>query len=224
MDPAGRQIHALDRRELEARRRGVNEEQRHAFRRARGDQQHVGHVGPRDEAFRAGQGPALRRLLRSRRHRRRLPVEIVVEERHGRARLAGRDRRKPTLLLRVVAGRLDGGGGEDSRKVRPGIRGAAELFEQDRGLDHAEPASAVGLGQGEPEPAELGHLLPHRLALTARIVPQETNGRGLAVLVEKRARRVLQELLVRAEGEVHGVRPSAGRRALPSAGRARALR
>src|SRR5574341_108776 len=46
--------------------------------------------------------------------------------------------------------------------MRTGIGGAPELLEQDRGLDHAEPAAAVRLGQGEAVPAELGHLLPHR--------------------------------------------------------------
>src|SRR5262245_65797285 len=79
---------------------------------------------------------------------------------------------------------------------------AAYPVEQDCGLHHAEAAAAVGLGQRQSQPAELGHVLPHRLALTARVVPQPAHdGRG-APLVEERARRILQELLVTAEREV----------------------
>src|SRR5438128_2431356 len=67
----------------------------------------------------------------------------------------------------------------------------------------AQAAATVGLGQRQSQPAELGHVLPHRLALTARVVPQPAHdGRG-APLVEERARRILQELLVAAEREVH---------------------
>src|SRR6266849_5012266 len=50
------------------------------------------------------------------------------------ARVAGRDRREPPLLLRVGTRGLDGGGGQDGRPVGPGIGGAAELLEQDRRL------------------------------------------------------------------------------------------
>src|SRR2546430_14182364 len=93
-----------------------------------------------------------------------------------------------------------------------------------RALDHPEGAPAVRLRQREPVPAELGHLLPRRLALAAWVIPEEAHGGGRHVLVEERARRVLQELLVGAEREVHSVTPSGGRRALPWAGRGRVRR
>src|SRR2546430_5078037 len=47
-----------------------------------------------------------------------------------------------------------------------------------RALDHPEGAPAVRLRQREPEPAELGHLLPRRLALPAWVVPEEAHGGG----------------------------------------------
>src|SRR2546422_10879275 len=62
---------------------------------------------------------------------------------------------------------------------------------------------SVRLGQGQPEPAELGHVFPHRLALATGVVPQGADQGGLAVLVEEGAGRALEELLVLVEGEVH---------------------
>src|SRR5439155_1235686 len=81
----------------------------------------------------------------------------------------------------------------DRRPVRAGVRRPAHLLEEQGGLDHAEAAAAVRLGQREAEPAELRDLLPQRVALTARVVPQEAHRRGLHMLVEEPAGRVLQE-------------------------------
>src|SRR6185369_4873428 len=58
----------------------------------------------------------------------------------------------------------------------------------------------------ETEPAEACQLLPEVVALSTRIVPQGAHdGRG-HVLVEERASRPAQELLVGAEREVHEAR------------------
>src|SRR5712691_7419591 len=197
----------------------IDEEQREPVGRLRRHEQDARDVSPRDELLPTRERPAPRGRLRARLDRVGAPVEIGVEERDRRPRVAGGDRREPALLLRVAAGLLDRPGGEHRREVRAGAGGAAHLLEEDRALDHPEGAPAVRLRQREPEPAELGHLLPQRLALAARVIPEETHGGGRHVLVEERARRVLQELLVGAEREVHGVTPSGGRRALPWAGR-----
>src|SRR2546425_1239058 len=92
--------------------------------------------------------------------------------------------------------------GSTRKSVTPS-GGAAHLVEEDRRLHHAESAAAVRLGQRQSQPPELGHVLPHRLALAPRVVPQPAHdGRG-ALLVEERARRVLEKLLVVVEREVH---------------------
>ena len=204
--------------------RCLQQEQREPVRRLRGHEEDVGDVGPRDEPLPARERPALARLLRARLRRLRAPVELGIEEGDRRARVARRDGGEPALLLRLGAGELDRRRRKDRRPVRAGVRRPAHLLEEQGGLDHAEAAAAVRLGQREAEPAELRDLLPQRVALTARVVPQEAHRRGLHVLVEEPAGRVLQELLVGAEREVHGVRPSGGPRALPWAGRARAPR
>src|SRR2546430_1928262 len=108
--------------------------------------------------------------------------------------------------------------------VRPAQPGAAYPLREARRPDHRGGAPAVRLRQRGPGPAELGHLLPRRLALAAWVVREGAHGGGRHVLVEERARRVLQELLVGAEREVHSVTPSGGRRALPWAGRGRVRR
>ena len=156
-------VHVHHGRPAEARGGRIDEEQRHAFGRPRRHQQHAGDVAPRDVALDAGELPAGRRLLGARRDRVRAPVEIGVEQGHGRARLTGGDGRQPALLLHVGAGLGDGVGDQHRRPVGPGIGGAPELLEQQRGLDHAEAAAAVLFRQRQTQPAELGHLFPHGL-------------------------------------------------------------
>src|SRR5439155_13374169 len=96
---------------------------------------------------------------------------------------------------------------EDGRQVWSGKSRPAHFLEEDRGLHHAESAAAMLLRQREPEPPELRHLLPQRFALAARVVDEGPHEGRLHVLVEERARGVLQQLLIRAEREVHGRLP-----------------
>ena len=97
-------------------------------------------------------------------------------------------------------------GRHDGLEVRPRERDAPQLLEDDGGLHHAESAPAVGLRKREAEPAEPRELLPEIVALPARIVPQRADDGRRHVLVEERAGGAAQELLVRAEGEVHAPR------------------
>src|SRR5262249_51126283 len=71
----------------------------------------------------------------------------------------------------------------------------------------AEPRAAVLFGEQQPEPAQLGHLAPERLAVALGVVEHLAHVRGLALLVERRAHGVPQEHLVVAEREVHALPP-----------------
>ena len=71
-------------------------------------------------------------------------------------------------------------------EVRPGVERPPQLLEQHRLLDEAEPGAARLLGHGDAEPAQLGQLVPRRLAL-----------------VEQRARLAAQLVLLFREGESH---------------------
>ena len=88
-------------------------------------------------------------------------------------------------------------------KNGPGSTAAAHLLEHDHEVDEVEPGAAVLLGQDEPHPAELGHLLP-QLAGEADLVlhhlADEGHGRFLR---EEVARRAAQHLLLFAEAEIH---------------------
>ncbi len=109
-------------------------------------------------------------------------VEIGDErpERERPARLAGGD-------LRLQLGREGGEDDADRREVRPLVQRAAELLEQHRLLDEAEPDAAVLLRDRDARPAELGQVLPRRLR----------------VLREIRAGLLAKRLLLGCEGEVH---------------------
>src|SRR5882724_9254335 len=142
-------------------------------------------------------------LLGARFDRLRAPIERALHQRHRRPRAAAGDGGQPAVLLRGAAEAVDGHGRQHGRQIRRRARGAPELFLEDGRLHEAEGAAAGVLGQGQAEPAELRHLLPQRLALPARVVPEQTHVRRLHVLVQEGARGVLQELLIGAEGKVH---------------------
>ena len=99
------------------------------------------------------------------------------------------------------------------REVGAGIRGAAHLVEHQGQLHQAQPRAALLLGEGQAEPAELGHLVPELLAVAALVVHHRAHvGRG-ALLVQGRAHRVAQQDLILAEREVHRWPPTRSARA-----------
>jgi hypothetical protein len=79
---------------------------------------------------------------------------------------------------------------------------------EQRELDEPQPGPAVLLGEGQTQPAQLGHLAPERLAVAARVVLHGPHVLGLAVLLEQRPGGVLQQDLVVGEGKVHRAAPA----------------
>src|SRR5438034_301564 len=191
-------------RAVGARRRGLHHVHRRRRAAERGHQDDVGDVRPRHELLDAAQRDLSAALLGARLDRLRAPIERPLHQRHRRPRAAAGDGGQPAALLGGAAEAVDGHGRQHGRQIRRRARGAPELFLEDGRLHEAEGAAAGVLGQGQAEPAELRHLLPQRLALAARVVPEQTHLRRFHVLVEEGEIGVLQELLVGAEGKVHG--------------------
>jgi hypothetical protein len=90
-----------------------------------------------------------------------MPSAIArLEQRQGADARPVREARQEARLL-LGAPRLgEDAGGEGRREQRRGEEAAPRLLEQHHEIDEAEPGAAVGLGDGEAEPAELGELLP----------------------------------------------------------------
>ena len=137
-----------------------------------------------------------------------IPVEMLLEESRRRARLSRGDGGEPPVLLRRAARELDAEAAQDhGGEEGPRVCRAAHLLEHDGELDQRKAGSALLLGEGEAEPAELGHLAPQRLAVAARVVEHGAHMLGLALLVERGAHGIPQEDLVVGEGEVHALPP-----------------
>ena len=123
-------------------------------------------------------------------------------------------RGQPLLLLRGAAAEREPEPAEDdAREIRSGICRAAQLLQHERQLHEAEPGAALLLGEGEAEPAELGHLAPEIVAVALGVVHHLADVRGRAALVERRADGVLEENLVVGEREVHRAAPARSARA-----------
>ena len=123
--------------------------------------------------------------------------------------LARRDR---SAVLRAERRQREADGGE----IGAGVERVAELLEQDRLLDEAEPDAAVLLRDRHAEPAELRELAP---AIVLLVVPISVER---VALLEPCARLPLQLELLFRECEVHQ-RPF-GRPRTRSATMLRALR
>ena len=109
------------------------------------------------------------------------------------------------------------------RRIGAGHHGAADLLHQHDQIGQAEPAAAVGLGKGDPEPAVLGQLTPEFRRdgrLGRHHVAHEP---GRAVAVEKLARGIAQQFLFFAEADIHAAaclrRNAAGYAQAPAAGK-----
>src|SRR5262249_59802011 len=69
----------------------------------------------------------------------------------------------------------------------------------------AQPEAAVLFREDDPEPAELGHLLPQRAREAVRVpaVAQRANPFERRIVAHERGRGVLQKLLFFGERELH---------------------
>ena len=118
-----------------------------------------------------------------------------AEPRHEPAHLR-RPARPPRRDRRTLLGAEPREREPDGAEVGAGVERVAELLEQDRLLQEAEPCAALLFGHRDAEPAELGELGPG--VLLRLPVPVERVALG-----EPRARLALQVLLLAREGEVH---------------------
>ncbi len=80
---------------------------------------------------------------------------------------------------------------------------APGLFEQDHELLPAEAAAAVGLGDGEPEPAQLADLPPELGRIALGRCGELAHLRQAAASVQQLAYFVAEELLLLGECKVH---------------------
>src|SRR4029077_21161300 len=109
----------------------------------------------------------------------------------------------------------DGVGAERAREA-----GAPELLDQREGVGDAAAASPELWRDQEPGPAERRDLLPEIGRAPSGVERQLLHPLGWAAVLEEGARRLLEELLRRREGEIH--RRAAYPPPRPSAGAARA--
>src|SRR4029077_16361380 len=91
----------------------------------------------------------------------------------------------------------------DARAERNRRERAAELLRDQCELEPAEAGAAEALRSRRPEPAHLGDALPERIAVGAVALQHAATHSEPAVLVEIVARRLLEQLLVFREIEIH---------------------
>ena len=84
-----------------------------------------------------------------------------------------------------------------------GAEHPAELLAHHGQLDEAEPEAAVGLGDRQRGPVELGHPAPQLLGVLV-LLDDTAHERDGALALEHGAHRLLQRLLVLGEFELHG--------------------
>ncbi len=137
------------------------------------------------------------------------------------AQLALGQRTQEALPLVVGATEREGEPGDRVGEERRGRQGVAHLLEEDGELDDAEAVPAPLLGQRQPGPAQLGHLVPVGALEAVLALGQFADALGLVARREEVVRGRLDRLLLVGEVEVHksATAPNAS-----SAARARARR
>ncbi len=155
---------------------------------------HVGrHVGVRDEELAAAQAS-------------RLEPGRALEERE-RADALTHGQRGEQVARAPALGPAERGGGDDgARDERAREARAAELLDQRERVGDAAAAAPEVRRDQEPGPAERGDLLPEIGREAPGVERQLLHPLGRAALQEEGARRLLEELLGRREGQVHGRR------------------
>ena len=94
-------------------------------------------------------------------HRFGLPARIRLQQSQGGMRLSHGDAREIFVLLRPIAGGLDGRARQQHRgKIRPRQKSAAHLLECDRHLHEAQAKPAVLFAEYDAGPTLVRHLLP----------------------------------------------------------------
>ena len=114
------------------------------------------------------------------------------------------ERPQKALALLVGAAQRQRQAGNRVREQRRGGQRVAHLLEEHRQLDDAEPLPTPLLGERQPGPAELGHLVPVGLLEAVLALGQLANPLGLVARGEEVMRGRLDRLLLVGEIEVHG--------------------
>ncbi len=170
--------------------------------------EHVGgHVRVRDEELAAGQAS-------------RVESGRALEERERADALSHGERGEQVPGAPALGPPERGGGDDGARDERAWEAGATELLDQREGVGDAAAASSELWRDQEPGPAERRDLLPEIGREAPGVERQLLHPLGWAAVLEEGARRLLEELLRRREGEIH--RRAAYPRPRGSAGRPRA--
>ena len=111
---------------------------------------------------------------------------------------------EPAGGARVGGGQEHGGRHHRARDERAREAGAPHLLHQRHHVEHGATAPAERGRDEEPRPAEGGHRLPEVMGEAARLEGERLDALGRAMLLEKGARRLDQELLLGGGREVHG--------------------
>src|SRR5439155_1385617 len=82
-------------------------------------------------------------------------------------------------------------------------------------VDESEPGAAVLFRVDQAQPSLLGELGPEFVGHARRLLHPRSDERGRALVLEKLPRGRAEHLLLRAEAEIPGASPSAGRAAAP---------
>ena len=193
-------VNDIERGEAEARSLPLDQEQADPlFGLARGPrhyQQDIGNLRKRDKHLGAGQHIAVFGFFGFEPH---APgVETVVGLKQGQRanRLARSQTRQPGLPLGRTAGLDQAQRGQHRREhKRAGHDRPSDLFEQDRHIQHAESQAAVGFGDQQTGPAQLGRLAVEFGRKPLGVVVQLSDQTGRALLAQKFPGCVLQQLL-----------------------------
>ena len=128
-------------------------------------------------------------------------------ERDARARLARREPRQPALLLRRASAVHERERRERVPEERDGHGAAAQLLGDQRELEQLEARAALRLGHDEARDADLGEPLPERRHLLPVAVEDRAHLLRRALLRDEAAHRLLQQLLLVREREIHPPSP-----------------
>ena len=160
----------------------------------------VGHVRVGHVALRAAQASA--RVLEG--PVGGLPRVVGLADRDGADRLAGRQCREPALALRFAAAQGDRDAGQ--RVTEEGTRQAAvaQRLRRQRQLEHLQARAAVGLGHDEPGEAHLRQALPERRVVPGAGVEDLPQARRRTLALDEALHRLLQQLLLLGQAEMHG--------------------
>ena len=150
------------------------------------------------------EAPAVRRLLRRGPDVGEIEARLTFRMRECQIQRAVGDLWQQRLLLRFRAAfRYQRCADHDGGEIRLGDKPAPERFHQDADLDRAAAEPAMGLGNRQRQPAEIGELLPDVGAEAERIAGDLAAVIGGIGLADEAVGTFAQQPLLVARGKVH---------------------